>query len=62
MRSASLERNCPRCEGSVEPERFEGAEGITWWWRCACGWSNAVAESGVMSRKLVRRAVDEALG
>lgn len=46
----------------MQPERFEGAEGITWLWRCACGWSNAVAESGVTSRNWVRRAVDEALG
>jgi hypothetical protein len=60
MRYASLERNCPRCEGSVQPERFEGVEGITYLWRCGCGWSSAVAESGVLSRRVVRRAVDEA--
>jgi hypothetical protein len=62
MRHASLERNCPRCEGSVQPERFEGVEGITYLWRCACGWSSAVAESGVLSRRVVRRTVDEAAG
>jgi hypothetical protein len=55
----SLERNCPRCEDAVAPERFEGAEGITWLWRCACGWSSALAESGVVSRRSIRRAVGE---
>jgi len=54
-------RECPRCNTAVTPERFEGAEGVTWLWRCACGWSSAVAESGVVSRQGVRERVDESL-
>jgi len=50
-------RICPRCERTVEVERHEGAGGHTWLWRCTCGWSSAVAESGVVTRA----EVDEAL-
>jgi len=43
-------RTCPRCGTEVSAERFRGAEGLTTLWRCACGWCNVVAESGMISR------------
>jgi hypothetical protein len=55
------DKRCPRCAGVVAAERFVATEGVAWLWRCACGWSSAMAESGVMSRRDARRAVDEAL-
>ncbi|MFW5875766.1 MAG: hypothetical protein ACOCXM_03425 [Myxococcota bacterium] len=60
--STKNDRVCSRCSRPVSPERFRGAEGVTWLWRCACGWSSVVAESGVVSRRRVREAVDRARG
>jgi hypothetical protein len=56
-----LDKRCPKCAGVVAAERFVATEGITWLWRCECGWSSAVAESGVVSRRDARRAIGEAL-
>lgn len=53
-------RTCPRCSARVEAERFESGAVRTWLWRCGCGWSRAVAESGVMTRKAVQDAIASA--
>lgn len=54
-------RPCPRCENTVLAERLDGDDGITWLWRCPCGWAGARTgadvlarpESGVVSRREV---------
>lgn len=52
-------RPCPRCETVVTVERLDGEDGVTWLWRCACGWAGARTDaeqagrpaSGVVSRR-----------
>ncbi len=55
-------RVCPRCERVVPAERHQGVGGRTWLWRCACGWSSAVAESGVVTRSDVEEALRQVRG
>ncbi|MFW6067840.1 MAG: hypothetical protein ACOC97_05830 [Myxococcota bacterium] len=55
-------RPCPRCQLPVHAERFQGVEGVTWLWRCRCGWSGAVSESGVVSRRDAQAAIEERTG
>lgn len=43
-------RSCPRCGEEVVSECFETGSVRTKLWRCGCGWSRALAESGVVSR------------
>ncbi len=43
-------RTCPRCGGEVVAECFETGSVRTKLWRCVCGWSRALAESGVVLR------------
>lgn len=50
-------RGCPRCDRWVTAERFVETGGIVWFWRCACGWSSALAESGTVLRQRVREAL-----
>ena len=57
--SENQHRPCPRCERSVVAERLDGDDGVTWLWRCTCGWAGARTggdalgrpESGVVSRR-----------
>ena len=55
------ERACPRCETDLSPEQHRADHGVTWLWRCACGWSGAMTESGVMNRREVLAAVQKKL-
>jgi hypothetical protein len=52
---------CRRCGSEVPPERHQSEDGVTWIWRCACGWASARTESGVVSRARAREAVARAL-
>lgn len=51
-----VHRTCPRCRAEVVAERHESGTVRTFLWRCACGWSRAVSESGVLAR---RRLLEE---
>ena len=59
--SDSERRPCPRCDNTVVAERLDGDDGITWLWRCPCGWAGARTGgdellrpgSGVVSRREV---------
>jgi len=42
----------------VAPEQLRAEHGVTWLWRCTCGWSGAVTESGVVARGGVRAALE----
>jgi hypothetical protein len=42
----------------VVGESHHVEHGVTWLWRCECGWSGAVTESGVVPRGTVRQALD----
>lgn len=53
-----IERSCPRCGAPVPGERLDDGSTRTILWRCACGWSHLVTESGVVSRGQVRRMLD----
>ena len=44
-------RPCPRCGAEVTAECFESGSVRTRLWRCACGWSRALSESGVVLRR-----------
>ncbi|MEM9069994.1 MAG: hypothetical protein AAGE52_15890 [Myxococcota bacterium] len=44
-------RSCPRCGNEVVAERYDSGSVQTRLWRCECGWSRALAESGVVSRR-----------
>jgi hypothetical protein len=67
--SDSDRRSCPRCEQAVYAERLDGDDGVTWLWRCRCGWAGARTggdaavrpESGVVSRREVSADVARAL-
>lgn len=32
-------RGCPRCATALSAERSYGASGVTYLWRCNCGWA-----------------------
>ena len=61
-------RTCPRCTEALAGERLEGDDGVTWLWRCACGWAGArtgVDEgarpvSGVVLRHEIRAQIAQA--
>jgi hypothetical protein len=48
-------RECPRCAKRVIPERLDGDGTVSWKWKCNCGWSGVLTESGPVSRKAVQR-------
>lgn len=62
-------RPCPRCTNLVLAERLEGDDGVTWLWRCACGWAAARTggdplqppQSGVVNRREVNTEIARAL-
>ena len=68
--SDDLRRPCPRCEQITAAERLENDDGITWLWRCTCGWaaartggdpvSSARPASGVRSRREVSAEIVQA--
>jgi hypothetical protein len=55
-----LTRTCPRCKAAVQGTLLEGDDGVTWLWRCSCGWAGARTESGVVSRAQVRQLIERA--
>jgi hypothetical protein len=62
-------KSCPRCAEPVASERLEGDDGVTWVWRCRCGWAGARTggeegarpSSGVVLRREVRAQIAQAL-
>jgi hypothetical protein len=62
-------KSCPRCADPVASERLEGHDGVTWVWRCRCGWASARTggdedarpSSGVVLRREVRAQIAQAL-
>ena len=52
---------CPRCSLSVSEETLHSSVGTTLFWRCKCGWSKCVAESGTYERPSVQRTDDDAI-
>ncbi|MEM6959679.1 MAG: hypothetical protein AAF411_09520 [Myxococcota bacterium] len=57
---ATSDRICPRCGEMVRGERLKEGTARTWLWRCICGWSQLVSESGVVDRNGIRGLLDEA--
>ncbi len=63
------QRPCPRCDSAVLAERLDGDDGVTWLWRCKCGWAGARTggdaavrpESGIVSRREVSEQIARAL-
>ncbi len=53
---------CPRCQHAVDGQRFDSGAGHTWLWRCICGWSRVVAESGVVNRGAISELIAEREG
>jgi hypothetical protein len=45
----------------VPVERHQSEDGVTWIWRCECGWASARTESGVVSRARAREAIARAI-
>jgi len=64
-----VSKSCPRCAEPVASERLEGDDGVTWVWRCRCGWAGARTGgdegarpvSGVVLRREVRAQIAQAL-
>ncbi|MCC6875712.1 MAG: hypothetical protein IT378_15505 [Sandaracinaceae bacterium] len=54
-------RPCRSCGTVVPAERHQADDGLTWIWRCTCGWASARTESGVLSRAKAREAIARAL-
>ena len=62
-------KSCPRCVEAVVAERLDGDDGVTWVWRCRCGWASARTggdegarpSSGVVLRREVRAQIAQAL-
>ncbi|MCB9611074.1 MAG: hypothetical protein H6722_01305 [Sandaracinus sp.] len=46
-----LHRHCPRCRSEVVAERHDAGTVRTYFWRCGCGWTRAISESGVLQRR-----------
>ena len=59
-KDSALARQCPRCKALVEGTLLPGDDGVTWLWRCACGWAGARTESGVVSRRHVNDLLEQA--
>jgi hypothetical protein len=57
---ASGPRACRRCGATVEPQEHASETGLVTMWRCACGWASARTESGVVSRRYAREALERA--
>ena len=53
-----LTRQCPRCKALVGGTLLEGDDGVTWLWRCGCGWAGARTESGVVDRREVKALIE----
>jgi len=63
VNAAAKEREevvCPRCSSRVAAQRFDTGAGRTRLWRCECGWSRVVAESGVVNRDVVKQLAEDA--
>jgi hypothetical protein len=64
-----VSKSCPRCAEPVAVERLAGDDGVTWVWRCVCGWAGARTGgdegarpvSGVVLRREVRAQIAQAL-
>lgn len=64
MNAARLghDRTCPHCDSLVRGERLQEGTARTWLWRCECGWSQLVSESGVLHRGRVHELIEEGKG
>jgi ribosomal protein S27AE len=53
-------RSCPRCRAEVVAERHDVGTVRTYLWRCECGWTRAISESGVVVRRGLLAEVEAA--
>lgn len=53
-----MHRHCPRCRRGVVAERHDSGLIRTYLWRCECGWSRAISESGVLVRQSLLAEVE----